>query len=263
MKFRVNLPELEDQPWLPNALRTGMLDALRWGIETARVYEAIVPRLAAAVRRTGAAGVIDLGSGGGGGLRAVQRGLSQALGREVPITLTDLYPNLPAFELLARESGDRLRYRAEPVNATAVPADLPGFRTVFSAFHHFPPPVAIELLRAAVESGEGIGVFEGAGKHWWELLVVWAWLPVSLVITPFLRPFRWSRLLFTYGLPLISLGVVWDGTASILRLYPADHLRRHAAEADPAGAYEWQVGSQPAGFGRSVTYLVGVPRCEL
>lgn len=260
MHLRLNLPELEDQPWLPNVLRTGMLDALRWGVEAARVYESIVPRLAEAIARTGAVGIVDLGSGGGGGLRAVQRGLSRALGREVPITLTDLYPNLPAFRLLAEESNGCLRFRPEPVNAAAVPADLPGFRTVFSAFHHFPPPLATDLLRAAVDAGEGIAIFEGAGKHWWELLVLWLWLPLLLVITPTLRPFRWSRLLFTYVLPLIPLGVVWDGTASILRLYPQDQLRRLTTKADPAGRYDWQIGSQPAGFGRSVTYLVGVPR---
>ncbi len=261
MNFRLNLPELEDQPWLPAPMRAGMLDVLRWAIERAGVYEHIVPMLAEAMRRSGATGIVDLGAGGGGGIRGVQRGLTGALGHAVPVTLTDLYPNLPAFQLLQTEAGGAISYVAEPVDATAVPQNLPGFRTVFSAFHHFPPPLARRVLRGAVEAGEGIGIFEGAGKHGWELLVVWLVFPLlTLLITPFLRPFRWSRLALTYLLPLIPAGVVWDGTASLLRLYPPAHLRRLAAEADPDGRYEWQSGTLAAGFARSVTYLVGVPR---
>ena len=261
LQRRFNLPELEDQPWLPAALRAGMLDALTWAVERAAVYEAIVPRLAEALRRTGAAGVVDLGSGGGGGMRAVQRGLSRALGRPVPVTLTDLYPNLPAFGRLATDAGGALAFRADPVDATAVPADLPGFRTIFSAFHHFAPPLAVRILRAAVAAGEGIGIFEGAGKRWWEWAALWAGAPlICLLVTPWLRPFRWSRLALTYLVPLIPAGILWDGTASLFRLYPPDQLRRLAAEADPEGRYHWTCGVQPAGFARSVTYLIGVPR---
>ncbi len=261
LQTRLNVPELEDQPWLPNAIRSGMLDALTWSIERAGVYEAIVPQLADALRRTGALGLLDLGSGGGGGIRAVQRGLGQRLGRPVPVTLTDLYPNLPAFARLAAESEGALAFRVESVDATAVPADLPGFRTLFSAFHHFPEPLARHILTDAVTAGTGIGVFEGAGKRWWEWLALWLGAPlILLAITPFLRPFRWSRLVFTYLVPLIPLGVLWDGTASLFRLYPPADLRRLAREADPGNRYDWTCGVQAAGFARSVTYLVGVPK---
>lgn len=237
-----------------------MLDLLRWLLEKLRPYDAIVPLLADALRQTGATGLLDLGAGGGGGIRGVQAGLAAALHRPVPVHLTDLFPNLPAFQLLANTSGGLITYETAPVDATAVPASLAGFRTVFSAFHHFPPPLARRVLADAVAAGQGIGVFEGARKAWWEILVVWlVFPPVILLVTPWLRPFRFSRLLLTYGVPLIPLGVVWDGTASLLRLYPLKTLRQLAREADPAGRYHWQSGRVKAGLGRSVTYLVGVP----
>lgn len=260
MRFRLNLPELEDQPWLPDVLRRGMLDALRFGIEITRVYAPTVPLLAAALRRTGAGQVVDLCSGGGGGLRPVQQGLSQAMGREVRVVLTDLYPNVPAYQLLEQESGGSIGFWPEAVNATAVPPDLRGFRTVYSAFHHFPPEQGERLLRNAVTASEGIAVFEGAGKHWWELVALWAWLPLLWGVTPFLQPFRWSRLFWTYVVPLIPLFTIWDGTASILRLYPVEHLRQLAAQADPENQYDWQCDTIAAGFGRSVTYLIGTPK---
>lgn len=263
MRFRLNLPELEDQPWLPDVIRRGMLDALRFGIEITRIYAPTVPLLAAALRRTGAAQVVDLCSGSGGGLPQVQRGLSETMGREVRVVLTDLYPNLPAYQLLARESGGSIGFWPEAVNATAVPVTLAGFRTVYSAFHHFTPEQGCQLLRNAVASGEGIAVFEGAGKHWWEVVALWAWLPLLWVVTPFLKPFCWSRLLWTYGLPLIPLGTIWDGTASILRLYSVARLRQLAAQADPEKQYDWQCDTVSAGFGRSVTYLIGTPQSEV
>ncbi len=260
MRTRLNLPELEDQPWLPHDVRTGMLDVLTWAIERAGVYRAIVPRLAAALTRTGAPEIVDLGAGGGGGIRTVQRGLVAALGRAVPVTLTDLYPNLPAFRRHRQETDGAIGFRAEPVDATAVPPDLPGFRTVFSAFHHFPEPLARRVLAGAVAAHEGIGIFEGAGKRWWEWVALWLFFPLILLfVTPFLRPFRWSRLALTYIVPLIPVGVLWDGTASLCRLYPPADLLRLAHEADPTGRYQWSCGVQPAGFGRCVTYLVGEP----
>lgn len=263
MRFRLNLPELEDQPWLPRPMRDGMLDALRFLVEASGVYRAIGPLLADALGRTGAKRLVDLGAGGGGGIRQVQQVLAEALGRPVPVVLTDLYPNVPAFEQLAREAGGLLSYRADSVDAARVPADLPGFRTVFSAFHHFPPPVARRVLADAVAAGAGIGVFEGARKAWWEVVLVWTLFPVVLLlVTPLIRPFRWSRLLLTYVVPLIPLGVIWDGTASLARLYSVAELRRLAVEADPASAYDWQAGRLSAGFGRSVTYLVGVARVQ-
>ena len=41
---------------------------------------------------------------------------------------------------------------------------------------------------------------------------VFAW-----ILTPRMRPFRWSRLLLTYLLPLIPLVVLWDGLVSCCR----------------------------------------------
>ncbi|MCR5888839.1 hypothetical protein LRS06_13910 [Hymenobacter sp. J193] len=114
-----------------------------------------------------------------------------------------------------------------------------------------------------MRAGRGIGVFEGAGKHWLEVLLALTLLPVAqLCITPFIRPFSFSRLFFTYGLPLIPLCTIWDGCVSLLRLYPPDALLALARRADPAGAYHWQAGKVRHSWGPQVTYLVGWPQSE-
>ena len=62
-----------------------------------------------------------------------------------------------------------------------------------------------------------------------------------LVVTPFIRPFRWPRLLFTYPLPLVPLTCLWDGFVSQLRAYTPDELKNLATTLGDAG-YQWNAG---------------------
>jgi hypothetical protein len=160
---------------------------------------------------------------------------------------------------VTRRTAGAIQGHAAPVNALAVPTNLAGFRVIFSAFHHFAPPQAEALLRDAVANGAGIGVFEGAGKSWLEIGLALTVLPVAqLLLTPFFRPFRLSRLVFTYLLPLIPLTTIWDGVVSIFRMYPPADLLALAQRADPTGRYRWQAGQLRHWWGPRVTYLIGV-----
>lgn len=259
MKLRLQLFEFEDQPWFPAVVRAGMMDYLRFMITLLGTYRPIVPLLAAALRRTGRTELLELGAGAGGGTEGVVRDLHRQGLPEARLLLTDLYPQPAAWQLLTARTPS-LAFEPTPVDATAVPARLTGFRVIFSAFHHFPPPLAEQMLADAVRQRAGIGVFEGAGKHWLEIGLALTVLPVAqLLATPFMRPFRWSRLLFTYLLPLIPLCTIWDGCVSILRMYPPEQLLALARRADPDGTYAWQAGKMRHWWGPEVTYLLGTP----
>ncbi len=252
--------EFEDLPWFPGVLRAGMMDYLRFMISALGTYRPIAPLLAEGLRRTGQTQLLELGAGAGGGTETMWQALQQE-GLNSTITLTDLYPQPAAWADLARRTGGAITGHAAPVNALAVPASLPGFRVIFSAFHHFPPTAATALLRDAVRAGTGIGVFEGAGRNWWEFLAAWTVLPLAqLLLTPFFRPFRFSRLVFTYLLPLIPLCTIWDGTVSLLRMYSPATLLALAHQADPTSTFAWQAGKKCHWWGPQVTYLVGWPR---
>ena len=260
MKLRLQLFEFEDQPWFPRIVRAGMMDYLRFMISHLGIYRPIVPRLREALVATRETELLELCAGAGGGTEGVWRRLQQRL-PEARVTLTDLYPQPAAWQRLQQRTGGGLTYAPTSVDATAVPAALPGFRVVFSAFHHFPPPVAEALLADAVRQRAGIGVFEGAGKHWHEVALAALVFPVAqLLLTPFIRPFRPSRLIFTYLLPLIPLCTLWDGVVSILRLYPPDQLLALARRADPERQFEWQAGKARHWSGSQVTYLIGRPK---
>ena len=260
MRLRLRLFEFEDLPWFPAVIRTGMMDYLRFMISALGTYRPIAPLLAEGLARTGQTAVLELGAGAGGGSETVLTALRQHGQPAATITLTDLYPQPAAWVDIAAQTRGAIGYEPASVNALAVPAHLVGFRAIFSAFHHFPPAAAEALLRDAVRAGTGIGVFEGAGKHWWELLLACTVLPVvQLLVTPFFRPFRLSRLVFTYLLPVIPLCTIWDGTVSLLRMYSAPELLALAQAADPTARYNWQAGKKRHWWGPQVTYLIGWP----
>ena len=260
MRLRLRLFEFEDLAWFPTSIRAGMMDYLRFMISALGTYRPIVPLLAEGLRRTTQTHLLELGAGAGGGTETVLAALHTQGQPGTTITLTDLYPQPAAWADIARRTHGAIGYESMAVNALAVPAHLTGFRTIFSAFHHFPPAAAEALLHDAVRAGTGIGVFEGAGKHWWELLLACTLLPVAqLLLTPFFRPFRLSRLVFTYLIPIIPLCTIWDGSVSLLRMYSSAELLALAHRADPAGCFVWQAGKKRHWWGPEVTYLVGWP----
>lgn len=56
---------------------------------------------------------------------------------------------------------------------------------------------------------------------------------------PFVRPFRWSRVFFTYVLPAIPMLFGWDGTVSALRAYSTDELLAIARAVPGSESYDW------------------------
>lgn len=255
---RFQLIEIEDQPWCPTALRDAMTDFLRFTMERFMPYAAAAVPLARALSLLGESRVVDLCSGGGGPWLDLLRRIPAAGGPAVRVTLTDAYPNHAAYARLQREMAGSIRGMPEPVRASAVPASLTGFRTLFTALHHFPPVQARAILADAVRSRSGLGVFEITERSLLSLIGMLVLPLLVLLVTPFIRPFRWSRLLLTYLVPLVPLAVWFDGTVSCLRTYTPAELRELTAGLD--AEYTWDIGIvRSAPFLTRMTYLVGLP----
>jgi hypothetical protein len=253
---RRHLFELEDQAWFPTTLRDLSTDYLHF-IQTAmKLHEPIAPLIAEALRASECTHIVDLCSGSAGPLPALLQDLDRR-GIRATATLTDLFPNLPAFARAADDGNGRITFERQPVDARAVPRHLAGLRTMFNGFHHFRPGDATAILRDAVLSRQPIAIFEVSDRSFAVLLSILL-MPIFVwLATPFIRPFRWTRLLYTYPVPLVPLTCLWDGLVSQMRAYTAAEL---AALGAAAGAMEWRSGHVPfpRGPGR-FTYLVGCP----
>ncbi len=256
---RYRLPELEDQPWFPDVIRRAMTDYLRFVMARLPLYDAAIPVLADVLRRTGLRQLIDLGSGAGGYMPQLQPKLSAWLGEPVRVVLTDKYPHVAAYRQLRAASGGQLDFVADSVDATRPLPDLPGVRTLFTAFHHFDPPQARAILADAVRQRVPIAVFEGASKHPLELVfILIATFPLNWLSVLATQPRSWRRIFFTFIVPIVPMAALWDGLASILRLYSPTQLRRLCAGlATPD--YTFRTGYLRHRTGARLIYLVGEP----
>jgi hypothetical protein len=167
--------------------------------------------------------------------------------------LTDLYPH--------QAGTGALPLYPEPVDARAVPPQPDGFRTIFTAFHHFPPDEARAILADAVKSRQGIGVFEVARRAPRELAIIaFTWLG-TLLAAPFVRPWRWSRLMWTYLPPALPLVGTFDGVVSCLRTYTKAELAELVRGLD---TYDWEIGDFRGGWSPlRGTYLIGTPKLRV
>lgn len=256
---RVHLFELEDQPWFPPALRRYMTDYLDFaGRMSDAPLARFAERLAPALRRTGATRIVDLCSGSGGPVPRLLQILEEAHGLKLEAVLTDLYPHPERHAALGVASGGAMKAHPIPVDATAVPPDLGGFRLVSNGFHHFPPPQAKAILRDAVAAGEGIAIVELVERRPAAVLSMLMIPIVVLLATAWLRPVTVGRLFWTWVVPLVPLLVMFDGVVSCLRVYSPQELRALTSDLP---AYEWAIGREPIrGLPAGITYLVGWPK---
>jgi hypothetical protein len=253
---RLQLFELEDLPWFPRTIRDLATDYLHFLERRFQLHKPVVPLLCGALEKSAQSRVVDLCSGGGGPVWALYEDLL-ASGLAVQFTLTDRYPNLTAFRRLAALHPSGIAYVADSVDAAKVPRDLLGLRTMFNAFHHFAPAAARAVLQCAVEAGQPIAIFEIPERSV-KTIIPLLFTPLFLAVaTPFIRPFQWRRLLWTYLLPLVPLTCWWDGIVSQLRAYTGSELK---GLTQGLGTYHWEANRIPIGVTPGhLTYLVGIP----
>ena len=257
--MKLRLFEFEDKTWLPAIIREGMTDYLRFILNSGNFYEPASPLIMQLLQQTSAIQVIDLCSGGGGTIEQIQKNLQQQYQQEVKFVLTDKFPNINAYQFIQNNTGGKVDYIALPVDAAKVDPSLKGVRTIFSAFHHFDKATAREVIQNAVDDKQAIGVFDGGDKNIFIILAIIILHPIIIILcTPFFRPFKWSRLLFTYIIPLIPLFTVWDGIVSIARLYTPQQLLDIANSVDSTG-YCCTAGKVKNKYGMKITYLMGYP----
>lgn len=256
---RVQFIELNEQPWFPSSLRDGITDALQFGLNLTNAYARIAPLLLCVLDSTRSRSIVDICSGGGG----PWLNLSQKLQPEAQvfhILLTDKYPNLRAFQNVRSASKNHVAFYPDSIDAMKVPGELQGFRTMFTSFHHFPPEEARAILQNAVDARQSIGIFEITRRAGSSIALMFPWALMLFVFTPLIRPFRWSRLLFTYVVPIIPLTLLFDGVVSCLRTYRPQELRDMIKKLSGI-EYQWEVGEHPRASGLApITYLIGYPR---
>ena len=254
---RRHLIELEDETWCPAAVRHGITDLLQLVLSLANCYAPILPRLARALEMSGEREIVDLCSGSGGPWLRLLPYFPETQLRHV--RFTDKFPNVAASRHVVANSKGRITVEEESVDATAV-KNVPGLRTLFTSFHHFRPGVARAILADAVKGRAAIAVFEFTERTVFAVALFCLSPLAVLLLAPFARPFRWSRVILTYIVPVLPLAAGFDGVVSCLRTYTLAELREMVGDLSPDG-YVWEIGQKRSW--RSpvpITFLIGYPR---
>lgn len=254
---RIHLFEFEDQKWFPDFLRNYGTDFLQFLSNKTGMYKPITALLEDLLKSNNSTTIIDLASGGGGGLI----GLNQELKKKIPdlkIILTDYYPNIPAFQYTKKQSNN-FEYYSKPVDARNVPLDLKGLRTQFLSLHHFKPHDARQILQNAIDSKVPIAIFEAQERSLPSILAM-IFSPISVLLTtPFIRPFKIGRIIFTYLIPIVPLFVLWDGIISSLRTYSIDEMKTMVKMLHGSETYSWHIDRVKSGPG-VILYLLGAEK---
>jgi hypothetical protein len=176
------------------------------------------------------------------------------------VLLTDKFPSTTKLRDADSPATNHIHFLRNSIDATRVPKYLRGFRTLFSSFHHLNPVEARSLLQDSVNKRQAIGVFEAPALRTLTLLSILL-IPIGTwLFVPFRRPFRWSRLLWTYLIPVIPFVLFFDGLVSCLRAYSVGELHQMTSELESSG-YRWEIGEKAGGWLQlRITYLIGRPQ---
>lgn len=263
MMKRRHLIELHDCSWFPQSARNCVTHYLQFLMERFQPYRAVFPLLFQALEGSNKFVILDLCSGGGGPAFSLQQVL-QERGLSYRVCLSDKYPNKAVWARLINESGGKIFTYNEPLDCLVNGEAPKGFRTMFTAAHHFVPAEARQILAQAISSENGIGIFEVTERS---ITACLRTIPICLFMflaVPFLRPFSMRHIFWTYIAPLAPFSVLWDGVVSNLRTYNPQELRTLAEDAvagrqPGATAFSWDSGVINSHFGARITYLIGTP----
>jgi hypothetical protein len=254
---RIHLFEFEDLQWFPGFLRNYMTDFLQFLSNKTKMLGPAIPLLEKGIEQSRDHTLVDLASGGGGGMIWLNSELLKKFS-DLKIILTDLYPNKDAFEYTKKQSSS-FKSVNTPVDARNVPENIKGLRTLLLSFHHFKPDDAVRILQDAVDSQNNIAVFEGQERS---LTSIFAMLfsPITVLLTtPLIRPFKIGRIIFTYLIPLVPLFAWWDGIVSSLRTYSVKEMNELVLKVKGHKKYNWDIGKMNSGPG-VILYLTGTKK---
>lgn len=236
---RKQLFEFEDQSWFPGFFRNYLTDFLQFISNQFDIYKSVTPLLSEVIEKSSERRIIDLASGGGGGLFKLSKRL-QETHPDLEIVLTDYFPNVKAFEYVNKQSSI-FKFETNSVDARNVPQQLKGVRTQFLSLHHFSEEDAVRILQNAVDSESPIAIFESQERNVKSVLAMLV-SPINVLwMTPFIRPFSFGRIVFTYLIPLVPLFVMLDGILSALRTYTIPEMNELISRVQGHENFEWKV----------------------
>lgn len=200
------MKELEDYKQFPSFIRNIQTEFIGFVVTAFPVYKPFISYLKS--KPAAYPQMFDLCSGSGQPAVSIFKE-SGTFGK---LTLSDKFP--PA-KFIAEETIEYL-----PVSMDASRLQFkPGIcYTMFNAFHHFSDSEKHDLLKRCRKAGAVIFIVEILRPNATCFLkVLFATVLGVPLLTPFIRPFSFNRIIFTYLIPLSWLSIIYDGIISVIK----------------------------------------------
>ncbi|KTC79093.1 hypothetical protein [Legionella cherrii] len=253
---RLHLFEFGDLA-IPDIFHDMMRDYLGF-IAKMGIYNRTYPIIEEVIEKQNCSTIIDMCTGSGVPALLLREYLMNK-GYPIHLVLTDKFPHQTKAQLVNNESSE-VNYLIKSVDATDLPQDLKGLRTLFASLHHFKPKQVQAILQNAVDNNQPIAALEFTERNWLRVFLMFPGTLHLLLATPFIKPFSLSRFFWTYVIPVVPMIYFWDGLVSNLRTYSERDLRMIISKLKNNN-FDWDIKkiSSPL-MPINITYLIGQPQ---
>jgi hypothetical protein len=200
------MKELEDSPYFPPLLRNFQTEFIGFVVSRFNAYSAFVKYIN--LYSLPEQAMIDLCSGSGEPAISI----FQESNIFTNLVLSDKFPLKPFV------NSNKIYYVPDSVDVLEIEFKSDVCYTMFNAFHHFKDEDKVKIVQQIIASGSRsyfVEILEP--KFICFLKVLFITTIGNLLFTPFIQPFSFKRLLFTYILPINIITILYDGLVSVLK----------------------------------------------
>jgi hypothetical protein len=128
-----------------------------------------------------------------------------------------------------------------------------------NSFHQFSVDEAKGILEQIAQHKQPVVIVEGNNDSLWQVFGMTVIVPLTVLFTaPFVKPFRFERIIFTYLIPILPIVTFIDGFIALFKLYAPKDLDELTASIKTED-YTWKSGKLDNGRGGKIIYLIGYP----
>lgn len=258
--MRIQAFEFMDLPQTPRFLRDSVVESLGNAMRWSGACKTAAPVFKEFCQSLDTDVLLDLCSGSGEPAAVLLDALKDRGDPMPQFYISDLFPVAERMKEVAAKHPDHIEVIEAPLDASNVPEGYAhSGRMVISAFHHFPPALALSILNDSARKGKAIFVMEPMTRRGRGAFRMGVYFFAANLVNPFLsKEDKLLKGLFTYVLPAIPLMAAWDGLVSIVRMYTRQDFADLTANID--APFDWEFRQVTGGFDSTVSIFMGRPK---
>lgn len=223
---RKQITQIINVGWFPKFLKTLIAEFLSWFVVKVNATKPFIPVIEDVLNKTNHNRIINIEFDVGAGIETVK-----------PFLKDDV--------------------TVDSIHITNFNTSEKGVYLFVNSFHQLNSEKAKKILQDIVDSGNPVVVVEGNNDSLWQIVGMTVFVPLTVLLTAFfVKPFRISRVIFTYLIPILPIIIVIDGCIALLKLYNPTDLLELTSSLE-RNNYEWKAGKNDNGRGGKIMYLTG------